>query len=47
MYSECVDNYKKIVGVLLFISLVGLFLPWFFFDKNVDYKLKIPDYLSA
>jgi len=32
-----IDNYKKIVGVLLLISLVGLFLPWFFFDKNVDY----------
>ena len=28
---------KKVISIFLFISIVGLFLPWFFFDKDVDY----------
>lgn len=28
---------KKLISIFLFISILGLFLPWFFFDKDVDY----------
>ncbi|WP_297133111.1 hypothetical protein [Terrisporobacter sp.] len=31
------DKYKKIIIGLILISIVGLFLPWFFFDSDVDY----------
>ncbi len=31
------NKYKKIIIGLILISIVGLFLPWFFFDSNVDY----------
>lgn len=31
------DKYKKIIIGLILISIIGLFLPWFFFDSDVDY----------
>lgn len=39
MEVECnmEDKYKKIIIGLILISIVGLFLPWFFFDSDVDY----------
>lgn len=39
MDGECnmENKYKKIIIGLILISIVGLFLPWFFFDSNVDY----------
>ncbi|CEK34504.1 hypothetical protein UMC2_37151 [[Clostridium] sordellii] len=30
-------NIKKLIFALLIISGLGVFLPWFFFDKNVNY----------
>lgn len=39
MEGECnmENKYKKIIIGLILISIIGLFLPWFFFDINVDY----------
>lgn len=31
------NKYKKIIIGLILISIIGLFLPWFFFDSDVDY----------
>ena len=28
---------NKIIIVFIFISIIGLFLPWFFFEKSMDY----------
>lgn len=32
------DKYKNIIITLIIISIIGLFLPWFFFDSSVDYS---------
>ncbi|MEG0372160.1 MAG: hypothetical protein RR645_07695 [Clostridium sp.] len=31
-------NYRKLVIILLSISVFGFFLPWFYFSKSVDYS---------
>ena len=30
---------NKIIIVFIFISIIGLFLPWFFFEKSMDYAI--------
>lgn len=32
------DKYRQIIIRFILISVIGLFLPWFFFDKEVDYN---------
>lgn len=34
-------NINKIIMLFIFISIIGFFLPWFYFEKSVDYKTGI------
>ncbi|SCJ90585.1 Uncharacterised protein [uncultured Eubacterium sp.] len=38
--------FNKLILVLLFFSVVGLFLPWLYFDRSVDYTTGL-DFLVA